>query len=230
VMVFQPIVDICSGVIVGAESLARFAGGDLGPPPDVWFADAMQAGLGPELELFAVEAALAAAVELPCDLYISINLSPATLLTGKLTELVARSGWLPARLVVEVTEHVSVTDYVPLTAAIADLRARGMRLAVDDAGAGYASFRHILALTPDFIKLDRSLIEDLGYDAGRRALVRAMMTFAGEVGASVVAEGVETEAELNAARMLGVRAAQGFLTGRPMPAAEWPVAVQAKLG
>ena len=222
---FQPIRDTVSGTVIGAESLARFSGGDPSRTPDVWFADAAAVGLGADLELHAIRTALCTARQLPPDIYVSINLSPATLLTGRLADVVAESGWHPARLVLEITEHVSVADYGALSECIAGLRTAGMRLAVDDAGAGYASFRHILALAPDYIKLDRTLVAEVDTDPSRQALVRAMMIFAGEVGATVVAEGVETEAELATARRLGVQAAQGFLTGRPAPAAEWPVAV-----
>ena len=218
---FQPILDTCSGKVIGAESLSRFTVGDPARTPDAWFADAARVGLGADLELLAVETALLAGKQLPPDIYLSINLSPETLLTGRLDDVLAGSGWQPDRVVLEVTEHVSIDNYESLARSVADLRRDGMRLAIDDAGAGYASLRHILQLAPDYIKLDRSLITDLDADPGRRALVKALLIFAGEVGATVIAEGVETMGELDAAHQLGVQAAQGFLTGRPVPVAEW---------
>jgi EAL domain-containing protein (putative c-di-GMP-specific phosphodiesterase class I) len=119
------------------------------------------------------------------------------------------------RVVLEITEHVSVPDYDVLAARADDLRGLGVRLAVDDAGAGFASFRHILRLCPEYIKLDRTLIENISEDPARRALAAAVVLFAFEMGSAVVAEGVETLAELRTAQTLGIDAAQGFLLGRP---------------
>jgi PAS domain S-box-containing protein len=219
--VFQPIADVATGAIIGAEALSRFPG-EPKQGPDVWFADAAEVGLSAELELFAIEVALEQARQLPPHLYVSVNLSPATLYSPRLLQLVQRSRWQPARLVVEITEHVSIEDYGPLAQRIDELRSLGLRLAVDDAGAGYASFRHILGLSPDYIKLDRALIDGMDDDPARRALVSAVVTFGREVSAVVVAEGIETPAELRTARLLDVDAAQGYFIGRPAPAGpEW---------
>jgi PAS domain S-box-containing protein len=215
--VFQPIADVATGAIIGAEALSRFPG-EPEQGPDVWFADAADVGLSAELELFAVEVALDQATQLPPHLYVSVNLSPATLCSPRLLQLLQRSHWQPARLVVEITEHVSVEDYGELDRCIGQLRDLGLRLAVDDAGAGYASFRHILGLSPDYIKLDRALIDGMDDDPARRALVSAVVTFGREVSAVVVAEGIETPAELRTARLLDVDAAQGYFIGRPAPA------------
>ena len=212
--VFQPIADVSTGEVIGAEALSRFEEG----PPNRWFADAAEVGLGPQLELFAAEQALREAHHLPPHLYVSINVSPATLCTGRLQALVLAADCAPSRLIVEITEHISVEDYEPLAGCVEDLRKLGLRLAVDDAGAGYASFRHILGLGPDYIKLDRALISGMDTDPARRALVSAVVTFGRDVGAVVVAEGIETPAELRTARLLEVDAAQGFLIGRPAPA------------
>jgi PAS domain S-box-containing protein len=215
--VFQPIIDLRTGALVGAEALTRFT---LEPAttPDCWFADAAEVGLGPELELLAVETALDAACGLPPGLHLSVNLSPATLRTGRLPGLLATSGWPPERLVVEITEHAPVEDYGSLLGCMAELRGPGFRLAVDDAGAGYASFRHILGLRPEYIKLDRALIDGIDTDPARRALVSAVVTFGLDVGATVIAEGIETAGELEWARQLGVMAGQGYLIGRPAAA------------
>jgi PAS domain S-box-containing protein len=221
--VFQPIIDIRSGMAVGAEALTRFPPTEPMLGPDKWFIAAARAGLGVELELTAIQQALAVGTAtLPNDLYLSVNISPATLLTGLLNEVIHQSGWNPARIVVEITEHVSVEDYQALTARIEALRRQGLRLAVDDAGAGYASFRHILALKPDFIKLDRALIAGIDTDPGKRALVKAVTSFAGDIGATVTAEGIETAQELQAAALLGVQGGQGFYIAKPNPVSAWP--------
>ncbi|MCW2541489.1 MAG: uncharacterized protein JWN95_3214 [Frankiales bacterium] len=221
--VFQPIITTTSGIAVGAEALSRFPLEPSMMSPDRWFAAASRVGLGVELEIAALRQAFAVgALTLPSELFLSVNVSPATLLSGVLEEVIDESGWAPARIVVEITEHVSIEDYDELTARTEPLRRRGLRLAVDDAGAGYASFRHILALKPDYIKLDRGLIADMDTDPGKRALVKAVTTFAGDIGATVIAEGVETEGELRAATVLGVQGAQGFFIAKPSPVSGWP--------
>jgi PAS domain S-box-containing protein len=215
--VFQPIVSLASGAVIGAEALTRFTA-DPPQAPDVWFQQAHQAGLGCELELLAIQTALEHAPQLPAHVYVSVNVSPATLLTGRLHQLLVSAPWAARQTVVEITEHVSVDDYQPLADAVAKLRELGARIAVDDAGAGYASFRHILQLRPDYIKLDRALIDGLDHDPAKRALAGAFVTFGQEIGATIVAEGVETAEEVRAARALGMHAAQGYYTGRPAPA------------
>jgi EAL domain-containing protein (putative c-di-GMP-specific phosphodiesterase class I) len=179
------------------------------------FAQAAEVGLGVELELLAVRVALLAAEALPKDLYVSVNVSPAAVLAPELTDVLLASRVPLRRVVLEITEHVSVPDYKQLTTRIDELRALGVRLAVDDAGAGFASFRHILRLAPEYIKLDRTLIENISDDPARRALVAAVVLFALEMGSAVVAEGVETLAELRMTQTLGIDSAQGFLLGRP---------------
>jgi EAL domain-containing protein (putative c-di-GMP-specific phosphodiesterase class I) len=217
-VVFQPIISTDTGRLVGAEALSRFEAfnpADLPEPPDAVFAQAASVGLGVELELLAVRIALLAAEALPEDLYISVNVSPAAVLAPALTDCLLASRVPLHRVVLEITEHVSVPDYNLLASRTAELRALGVRLAVDDAGAGFASFRHILRLSPEYIKLDRTLIENISEDPARRALAAAVVLFAFEMGSAVVAEGVETLAELRMAQTLGIDAVQGFLLGRP---------------
>ncbi|HEY1855765.1 sensor domain-containing phosphodiesterase [Acidocella sp.] len=212
-IVFQPIHDLQKNRIVGVECLARF----LGPPqqgPDIWFADANEVGLGSMLESAAMSRALRALDVLPADIDLNINVSPATVLDG--TAEAALNGWDPHRIVLEVTEHVAIDDYAAFVAAITPLRARGIRLAVDDAGAGYASFRHILQIRPDTIKLDISLTRGIDANPDHRALAAALIGFAHETGSTIVAEGVETVSELDQLRKLGAHTAQGYLLGRPM--------------
>jgi EAL domain-containing protein (putative c-di-GMP-specific phosphodiesterase class I) len=211
---FQPIFDLVTRKVVGAEALARFTA-EPAATPDVWFAEAMRVGAGRELELLAVRTALANTAELPEHLYVAINVSPSTLASPALLATLLASGLPTSRLIVEVTEHTSIPDYAPLQEARARLREHGIRVAVDDAGAGYASFRHIVALAPDIIKLDRGLVSGIDHDEACRALVAAVVMFALESGAALVAEGIETAGELAAIEKLGVDAAQGYHLGRP---------------
>jgi EAL domain-containing protein (putative c-di-GMP-specific phosphodiesterase class I)/AmiR/NasT family two-component response regulator len=212
-MVFQPIVDLGTGSIAGAEALARFPGN--GRTPDVWFSEAAQVGLGTDLELDAVQAAVAQLADMPAHAFISVNVSPEVLTSPGFAEAVAPVP--PDRLVVELTEHDAISDYARIDDALRDLRADGARLAVDDTGAGYASLRHILRLQPDIIKLDRAIITGLDSDPARRALVAALVHFAQEMRADIVAEGIETEGELAALRDLEVHFGQGYLLARPAP-------------
>jgi EAL domain-containing protein (putative c-di-GMP-specific phosphodiesterase class I) len=213
--VFQPIVSLSDGHLVGVEALSRFhVPGDARSPQE-WFTDAAHVGLGIDLEVHAVELALRAATALPEYVYVSVNLSPDALLWPGLATVLARSPLPLTRVVVELTEHEAVQDYDELARALQPLRLSGIRLAVDDAGAGYACFRHILALSPEVIKLDRSLISGIDTDPAQRALAAAIVGFAGDVHATVVAEGIERPAELAAALELSVGCGQGNLLGLP---------------
>jgi EAL domain-containing protein (putative c-di-GMP-specific phosphodiesterase class I) len=210
---FQPIVDLHSGRVVGLEALSRF-GDEPIRGPDKWFAEAGEVGLGRDLELAAIKMALDQLSSVPEDMFISINISPEYLADGLLESVIDVEG---SRLVVELTEHSTVEDYGPLLEAVAALRERGVRAAVDDAGAGFASLQHILRLGPDLIKLDLSLTRDIDADPVRRALASSLVTFAFEVGAQIVAEGIETPAEQHALSSLGVTMGQGFHLARPGP-------------
>lgn len=213
-MVFQPVCRTEDRAVLGVEALARFPGPPV-QPPNVWFAEAATVGLGVELELAAARNALAALPALPAEGFLAVNLSPTAALQLGVEGVLSQVD--PARLVIELTEHAPVTDYPALAGALAPLRAKGMRLAVDDAGAGYASFSHVLRLLPDLVKLDVALTRGIDVDPRRRALTAALLRFAEELGAEVVAEGVETEEELQTLRHLGVGAVQGFHLGRPLP-------------
>jgi EAL domain-containing protein (putative c-di-GMP-specific phosphodiesterase class I) len=213
-VVFQPIVELATGRVIGAEALARFAC-EPDRPPDAWFTEAAEVGLGPDLEVAAVREALAQLDGLPAGAYMSLNASPATLFAGRLEEVLA--GVPCERLVIELTEHHEVSDYERLNRALAPLREAGVRLAVDDTGAGFASLRHILRLGPDVIKLDRTLTQGIDTDVVRRSLALALVRFAGEAGALLTAEGVETPGELAVLSELGVQAAQGYHLAPPAP-------------
>lgn len=213
-IVFQPILDVREGEVVGLEALARFAALPL-RSPDVWFAEAAAAGLLVDLELAAVHATLAHLDRLPEDVYVGVNVSPDTIRSPRLAEALE-----PApveRLVLEMTEHARVDDYPALSTALSGLRAQGLRLAVDDAGAGFASLRHIVLLDPDLIKLDVTLTQNVHRDEARRALVAALVAFGAQINAAVVAEGVENEEQLNVLKEVGVRFAQGFFLSPPYP-------------
>jgi PAS domain S-box-containing protein len=213
-MALQPIVSLTTDRVTGVEALARFSA-DPHQPPDRWFADATSVGLGTTLELYAVRKALETLPALPPWMYLSINASPRAITSADLLDLAHELGPRATSVVIELTEHESVDDYGAMNRARERLRAFGVRLAVDDAGAGFASFRHILRLQPDIIKLDRALISGIDADLARRALAASMVLFSMEVGATVVAEGVETAAELSAVLDLGIDAAQGYHLGRP---------------
>jgi EAL domain-containing protein (putative c-di-GMP-specific phosphodiesterase class I) len=211
-VVYQPVFGLATLEIVGYEALARF---DREPVrgPDVWFAVAHQAGMGLELELAAIRAAVARFSELPASAYLALNASPATAVSEELATLLLDLP--PERLVLEITEHALVLDYDALGAGLERLRARGVRLSIDDAGAGFASLRHILLLAPDIIKLDISLTRGIDVHRGRRSLASALIAFAAEMGIGIEAEGIETAAELEALRGLGAGFGQGYLLGRP---------------
>jgi EAL domain-containing protein (putative c-di-GMP-specific phosphodiesterase class I)/DNA-binding NarL/FixJ family response regulator len=211
-MVFQPIVSIQGHGVVGVEALARF---DCEPrqSPDVWFMDAVASGLGTELDLAAARAALAILPDLPDDVDLFVNVVPETLFSSGFEELIAT---VPGeRVVVELTEHAPVHDYDRLAGAIEGLRAEGFRIAVDDVGAGYSSFRHLLTVHPDVLKIDISLCRSIESDRARQVIAASIASLGRELHATVVAEGIETAAELATVRGLGVDSAQGFYLARP---------------
>ncbi|HEX7472940.1 MAG TPA: EAL domain-containing protein [Candidatus Limnocylindrales bacterium] len=216
--VFQPIVDLARDTVLGYEALTRFTDG---MSPDARFGEAFAVGLGTELEVATLGAALDAADGLPAGAWLNVNVSPALLVAGKPLRKLMRGR--ERHLVLEVTEHVPITDYGAFRSALAAL-GPNVRLAVDDAGAGFASLRHILELRPAFVKLDRWLVAGLESDAARRAMIVGLQHFARATGCRLIAEGIETEAELKALRSLGIRLGQGYLLGRPMPAEELRVA------
>jgi EAL domain-containing protein (putative c-di-GMP-specific phosphodiesterase class I) len=211
-IVYQPVVDLTDRRRCGVEALARFA---LEPErsPNLWFDEAGDVGLRLELELAAIRAALPVLDVIGEHEFLALNVSPETVCSPRFLQA------LPAachrRLVVEVTEHARVDDYEELAGALEGLRRAGLRLAVDDAGAGYASLQHILRLAPDIIKLDMALTRNVQVDPRRRALVAALVPFAREIGATVIAEGIETEEERRTLRGFGAAWGQGYLLGRP---------------
>jgi EAL domain-containing protein (putative c-di-GMP-specific phosphodiesterase class I)/CheY-like chemotaxis protein len=213
-MVYQPVVDLFDGSIVGAEALARFSAPDA-PRPDVWFLEADEVGRRIEAEVFAVGCALDRLDDLPSGAFLSVNACAETIRSGALLDRLAEAPGY--RLVVELTEHESIDDYPQLIAGIDALRERGIRLAVDDTGSGFSSFNHILRLSPDIIKLDRGLVAGVDADPARRSLMASMIHFANETGTMLIGEGIESEDELVVLRSLGLRHGQGYLLARPGP-------------
>lgn len=213
-VMFQPAVRIDSPQIAFVESLARFRPTPYRPPDD-WFAAAHEVGLGTELEMLAAAISLEHLPNLPDSTPMSINISPDALITEEVLALLVAAPL--DRLIVEVTEHRAVPNYPALTRALAPLRKRGLKLAVDDAGAGYASLKHILQIRPDIIKLDMSLSRGIERDPVRKALAAALIHFARAIGSELVAEGVESPAELSSLRELGIAIVQGHLFARPCP-------------
>ena len=210
----QPIVDLASGEIVGAEALARFKDADGREiATEDCFLDAHALDLGTELELAAVRLALESHDRLPEGMYLALNTSPTLLAGDELIELLAAHGRRP--LVVELTEHHAVEDYFALGRALDDLRAHGIRVAIDDVGSGFSSFRHVTRVNPEILKLDRSLVCGIDDDPVRQSLAAAIVAFAADVGAVVVSEGIESESELACLRGLAVGLGQGFFLGRP---------------
>jgi PAS domain S-box-containing protein len=209
--VFQPLCETATERVVGYEALTRF---DDGVAPDVRFAQAYEAGVGERLELAAIETALKASADLPRGMWLNINATPDVIMDGGGLQRLLSD--YDRDLVLEVTEHSEITDYRAFRQALLELGPR-VRLAVDDAGAGFASLRHILELRPAFVKLDRQVIMGINDDEARQAMVAGLRHFALNTGCWLIAEGVETAAELATLKALDVRYVQGFLLGRPVP-------------
>ena len=172
-IVFQPIMDLRTGRAVGYESLSRF---NRLPrrAPDAWFAQAHRCGLGYALEAKAIAAALATPGR-PPGTYLTVNLSPSSLLSDEVLRV------LPDRLddlVIEITENELVSGDPAINDALAALRARGARLAVDDTGAGYAGLMHVMRLQPDIIKLDRALTTGVDSDPAKAPLISSFVRYA----------------------------------------------------
>ncbi len=212
-LAFQPIVDLAGATVAGYEALARFPGS---AGPDVWFAAAAEAGVAAELEALAIHKALAAVPALPPDTFLTVNVSPHLLGAAAVQAALATRPALH-RVVVELTEHTPVDDLDALRRQTDELRARGALIALDDAGSGCSGLQQLAVLRPQIVKLDRTLVSDADTDPVRVALAEMLGEFAGRIDAWLLAEGVETAAELAAFTKLGVPLAQGWLLGRPGP-------------
>jgi EAL domain-containing protein (putative c-di-GMP-specific phosphodiesterase class I)/CheY-like chemotaxis protein len=212
---YQPIFDLEARAVIGHEALTRFQEPG-GRGTLEWFEEARQAGLGAALELTAVRAALLGAGRLPPGTFLAVNVSPCVAESPSLAALVEEGP--VEHLVLEVSEHARLADYARFRRAVAGMRRHGTRLAVDDAGAGPSTLRHVIEVEAELIKLDASLTRYLEEDPRRRSLASALIEFGRATGADVVAEGIESELQLSELRRLGVRYGQGFHLGRPAPA------------
>jgi EAL domain-containing protein (putative c-di-GMP-specific phosphodiesterase class I) len=218
-LALQPIVDLRQGTVVGYEALSRFDG----PPsaaPDVWFANAAASGFGPALEAEAMRRALALRRQLPPNCFLSVNVTPDYLLEPELRAVLATAAPLGG-VVLELTEHRALADESSLLHVLTELRDAGAHVAIDDAGSGYAGLRWLMALSPDIVKLDRSLVHDIDRDETRTALVEMLGAFTGRIDAWLLAEGIERHGELDALIRLGVPLGQGYLLARPD--LDWPL-------
>ena len=212
---FQPIWDFSANRIIGFECLTRFTAQPYRPPNE-WFDEAESVGLGVELEIAAARAGMEAASILKGEAYITLNFSPATVRSPIFADLFASQ---PVDdYVLEITEHAPVQDHSELLRALKELRQRGMKFAIDDAGAGHSGLQRIVELSPDIIKLDMSLTRDLDTKPALRALASALIFFSRETGSRIIAEGIESQEELDTLRVLGVNCGQGYLLGRPVSA------------
>jgi diguanylate cyclase (GGDEF)-like protein len=210
VPVFQPVLELATGRVAGYEALARMPEGPF-RPPDHWFNQAHRAGLGPALEAAALRAALRAHGR-PERTFLAVNVSPGALLSAEVR------AELPddlSGIVIELTEHELFSTEAALDRELADLRARGARIALDDAGNGYAGLQQIIRVAPDILKLDRSLVDGVHDDPHRFALLRALISFASTTRAAVCAEGVETLDDLAVLAGMDVTYAQGWVLARP---------------
>jgi EAL domain-containing protein (putative c-di-GMP-specific phosphodiesterase class I) len=211
--VFQPIVDLTSNAAVGYEALTRFKDKT---PPDQVFATAHAVGLGVDLEMACLTAALAAAERLPPDRWVSLNISPDAL--GRAAQLRAVLRGTTRGVVLELTEHLEIADYATLRRTI-DRLGPTIRLAGADAGSGFASMRPVVELRPQFHPVDISLVRGVRRDLTRQAMIAGLVRFAEQTQCAVIAEGIERRSDLDTLRDLGVAYGQGYLLGRPRAAA-----------
>lgn len=208
--IYQPIVDTIRGTVVGVEALSRFPLAHR--PPQDWFSTAHELGRGTELELLAIESAIASSTALG-DRYLAVNAAPETICDPRLLDLLGRAR--PTFIVIEMTASEDASSHDTLQHRVAALRELGIRIAVDDVGHDFGNFAHVVDIVPDIIKIDDSLINGVSTDSARRALVEAIVSLGARTGAQVVAEGVESQAELDTTAALGVGFAQGRFLAPP---------------
>lgn len=209
---FQPIVNLDSHDTIGYEALARFPSEEI-VSPKAWFDAAAAQGLTHGLEILAVSSALAQLHRLPEGVFVSLNVSPTTAASADMRALLENVD--PDRVILEVTEGAAMEDYHRFAGAIDELRATGVRIAVDDAGVADVSLRHMLDLRPDIIKIDVDVTRSIEHDPVKQAIANAFRSIAAGAGALSLAEGIETEEELQMLRSLNIEAGQGYLLGRP---------------
>ncbi|WP_051054240.1 EAL domain-containing protein [Frankia sp. QA3] len=218
-IVYQPVIDLATGRIAGVEALSRFPYEHREPPrgPQGWYSDATTVGLSAELELAAIRRALQVIPQLPAAVCLAVNASPTTITSGLLDVL--HDDETCRRLVVEITEHEYFCDDTKVLCAVRELRARGVRIAVDDIGTGYAGLEQLIELHPDIVKLDYLITHGMDTDPARRTTAAALVMISMEFGGCVIAEGIESPAELHTALDVHIPYGQGYLLGAPAPTA-----------
>jgi EAL domain-containing protein (putative c-di-GMP-specific phosphodiesterase class I) len=208
----QPIVDLATTEVIGYEALARFCG-EASITPQQWFAEAAALGLLHETEMAAVRAALGELDQLPPEVFISVNVSPATAASAEFRELLGTVDG--SRVVIEITETVAEDGYDEVSDAVGVLRASGVRVALDDTGSGSVSFSSLFEVHADIIKIDVEVTHGIDSDMMKQAMASALKSLADRLGAISLAEGIETEEELKLLRDMGIQAGQGYFFGRP---------------
>ncbi|WP_062204229.1 EAL domain-containing protein [Demequina salsinemoris] len=222
----QPVVDLTAGQVVAYETLARFSHEDAGGvSPDVWFGRAREHGLAADLQATVLRKALGLLPTLPAGTLLGLNLEPDTIASTQVREALLEHVDL-SNVVVELTEHGS-WSWDEIGPTVEELKARGARTAIDDAGAGYAVIHQIAQLEPYALKLDRVIVDGVAQDVGRQALVSMIIGMAKRAGAVVVAEGVENMIDAQRLIASGVTLAQGYLIAAP--GEPWPQPDEAKL-
>lgn len=221
---YQPIVAADGYRIVGVEALLRWQHHERGPiPPTMFIPLAEQLGLMDEVGEFVLQQALADGRDWE-SLYLAVNLSPLQLKDServdRIAALVRESGIDPRRLVLEITEGVLIDEPERIKASLEDLRALGIRIALDDFGAGYSSLAYLRQLPIDKLKIDKGFVEPLGRSPDAAVIIQAIVTLGRALSMSVLVEGVETEEQRVLLRLAGCDEMQGFLFGRPGPAKE----------
>ena len=206
--VFEPIVRLDDGTITGYEALTRF---EDGTGPEARFSMAATINRKLELERATLREAVAASADLPAGCFLSLNVSPELLLDVESLRSILDGVGRP--IVLELTEHDPVEDYAAVRSAVTSL-GNSVRLSIDDAGSGFASLQHVLALEPDFVKLDKTWVIGINDDPTRQALIAGLSHFAAQTGCHLIAEGIETVLDLTALQSLDVELGQGYLFGR----------------
>jgi EAL domain-containing protein (putative c-di-GMP-specific phosphodiesterase class I) len=212
---YQPIVDLRRGVVAGYEALARFPA-TMGDTPGVCFAAANAAGKRLALEATLLRSALRSSALLPPDTFLTVNIGPAVLLSHHWDAILDSNPSL-VNTVIEITEEDAIVDYPSIRSRLDHIRTLGGCIAIDDAGAGFASLQHIIEMKPAFIKLDRALIKDCHADRAKSVLIEMIGRAGSRLDAWIIAEGIETRHELAEITQLGVPLGQGFYLGRPQP-------------
>ncbi len=216
----HPIVDLSSMRVVAYEALSRGPAGSEFEHPDKLFKVAYDADLVMRLERLCRKRAIEAAASMPEGRKLFLNVEPEAVADPELRDIVTNtlledSPVEPDRIVLELTERAAISDFVAFRATLELLRALGFSISVDDAGAGYASLQCLAEVRPEWLKVDLSLVRGCDGDEVRRSLITSLVTFAQSAGVNLIAEGIETEAELDMVRRLGVKFGQGFYFGKP---------------